>query len=170
MGTVCRMTESTPPSQGSPLRDRIHELLAKDGYRPTIDEDGDVAVTVQGQQLFARCVEAGPESMVTGVEVSLLRVFGQWQLEGVTADELTLLRACNSVTAQLAAIKVTLGDGTLMIAAEHLLVDPGRLQIVLTASLELVLSTVAVWNGTLARLTGVDPGDGSDGDGSDGGS
>ena len=51
------------------LRERVVAALLDGGYRPTVDDDGDVEVSVQGQMLFVRCLDSVPP---------LMRVFGQW--------------------------------------------------------------------------------------------
>jgi len=79
--TVGRMTDPTslpdfpPPSDQRPLRGRVLDVLLDEGYRPDIDDDGDVAVKVQGQQLYVRCTEG---------DFTVLRVFGQWRLDDET--------------------------------------------------------------------------------------
>ena len=100
-----------PPPNEHPLRGRVLDVLIDEGYRPDIDSDGDVAVKVQGQQLYIRCTEA---------EITILRVFGQWQLgDAVAASELHRLRACNSVTARLSVAKVVMAQDILVVSAEH---------------------------------------------------
>src|SRR5215218_7524411 len=99
-----------PPSHEHPLRGRVLDLLLDEGYRPDIDEDGDIAVKVQGQQLYVRCVEG---------DVTILRIFGQWRLgEAVVHDELARLRACNLVTARLSVAKTVLAEDVLVASVE----------------------------------------------------
>ena len=134
-----------PPSDQRPLRGRVLDVLLDEGYRPDIDDDGDVAVKVQGQQLYVRCTEG---------EITVLRVFGQWRLEDVDADELSMLRACNSVSSRLSVAKTTLGDRILVVSADHLVTSATPLQLVVTSSLELVLSAVNLWHESLRDITG----------------
>ncbi|GAA4345583.1 T3SS (YopN, CesT) and YbjN peptide-binding chaperone 1 [Angustibacter luteus] len=134
-----------PPSPNErPLRGRVLDVLLDEGYRPDIDDDGDVAVKVQGQQLYLRCTEG---------DFTVLRVFGQWRLDDVVGDELARLRACNSVSSRLSVAKTTLGDGILVVSADHLVTTATPLQMVVTSSLELVLTAVNLWHESLREIT-----------------
>ncbi|MBC7639792.1 MAG: hypothetical protein H7231_08440 [Rhodoferax sp.] len=153
-----------PPTDEHPLRGRVLDVLIDEGYRPDIDGDGDVAVKVQGQQLYLRCTEGA---------VTILRVFGQWRLdEDVAGDELARLRACNSVTGRLSVAKTTLGGDILVASAEHVVTTDTGLKSIVGTSLELVLTAVNLWHEALAQITGqpASQSDGqSDGDQSDAG-
>ncbi len=134
-----------PPASEHPLRGRVLDVLMDEGYRPDIDGDGDVALKVQGQQVYVRCTEG---------EVTILRVFGQWRLgETVGGDELARLRACNSVTGRLSVAKTTLADGILVASAEHVVTSATPLAQIVTTSLELVLTAVNLWHEALGELT-----------------
>ena len=141
-----------PPSPDQhPLRGRVLDALLDEGFRPDIDEDGDVAVKVQGQQLYVRCVEG---------DVTILRVFGQWRLgDAVSADELSRLRACNAVTGRLSVAKTTLSGDVLVSSAEHVVTPGTPLGMVVTTSLELVLTAVNLWHDALGQVTGQTPPD-----------
>jgi hypothetical protein len=149
--TVDAMTDPTslpdfpPPPGERPLRGRVLDVLIDEGYRPDIDEDGDVAVKVQGQQLYVRSTEG---------DITVLRVFGQWRLDDTAADELSLLRACNAVTRRLSVAKATLGDGVLVVSADHVVTAGTPFEVVLTSSLELVLTAVAMWHDVLGGAAG----------------
>jgi hypothetical protein len=133
-----------PPSNEHPLRGRVLDVLLDEGFRPDIDADGDVAVKYQGQQLYVRCTEG---------EITVLRVFGQWRLgEDSPSDELSLLRACNAVTGRLAVAKATLGEGMLVVSADHVVTDGTPLSVVVMSSLELLLTAVNLWHETLGDL------------------
>ncbi len=130
-----------PPPGEHPLRGRVLDVLFDEGYRPDIDADGDVALKVQGQQLYIRCTEG---------EITVLRVFGQWRLGDVVPDdELALLRACNAVSSRLSVVKTTLGEGILVVSADHVVTPGTPLQVVVTSSLELVLTAVNLWHESL---------------------
>jgi hypothetical protein len=137
-----------PPSPSEhPLRGRVLDVLLDEGYRPDIDEDGDVAVKVQGQRLFLRCAEG---------TVTILRIFGQWRLgDAVVDDQLTRLRACNAVNARLTVAKVTLADDILIVSAEHVVTQDTPLRQIVPMSLDLVLTTVNLWHEAIAEITGV---------------
>jgi len=72
---VVHMTDPTslpsfpPPPSEHPQRGRVLDALIDEGFGPNID--GDVAFTVQDQQLFVRCLEG---------DMTIMRVFGQWQI------------------------------------------------------------------------------------------
>ena len=138
-----------PPSPDEhPLRGRVLDVLLDEGYRPDIDPDGDVAVKVQGQQLYVRCTEG---------EITVLRVFGQWRLgDAVPDDELTLLRACNDVSSRLSVVKLTLGDGILVASADHVVTSGTPLKEVVTSSLELLLTAVGMWHESLGGSPSAD--------------
>ena len=92
-----------PPSEEHPLRGRVLDALMDEGFRPDIDDDGDVAFKVQGQQLFVRCMEG---------DFTIMRVFGQWQVgDDIPQDELAQLRACNDLTLRLNVVKAGLANG-----------------------------------------------------------
>ena len=138
-----------PPSPDEhPLRGRVLDVLLDEGYRPDIDPDGDVAVKVQGQQLYVRCTEG---------EITVLRVFGQWRLgDAAPGDELSLLRACNEVSSRLSVVKLTLGEGILVASADHVVTSGTPLKEVVTSSLELLLTAVGMWHESLGGSPAAD--------------
>ena len=126
------------------LRGRVLDSLLDEGFRPEIHEDGDVAVRVQGQQLFVRCLETMPP---------LMRVFGQWMIgEDVPGDELTRLRATNSVVGALNLIKATVVENRLVVAVDLVVNDATDLRSLLSASIEAVLGSVQMWHATVLEL------------------
>lgn len=140
-----------PPPNEHPLRGRLLDVLIDEGYRPDIDADGDVAVKVQGQQMYLRCAEG---------DLTVMRIFGQWRLtDAVVQDELSRLRACNAVTARLSVAKTTLADDILVVSAEHVVTAATPLQQIVVTSLELVLTAVNLWHEALAEITGTQPGE-----------
>ena len=140
------MPDFPPPPNEHPLRGRVLDVLIDEGYRPDIDDDGDVAVKVQGQQLYLRATEG---------EVTILRVFGQWRLgDAVGGDELARLRAGNAVTQRLSVAKTTLADDILVASAEHVVTPATPLAQLIATSLELVLTAVNLWHEALAEITG----------------
>lgn len=133
-----------PGNGGFALRDLVVEALSSEGFRPEIDEDGDVVARVSGQPMFLRCFETAPPMM---------RVWSQWMLDdAVPGDELMRLRAANAMTAVLNLIKVTLMTDRLVVAVD-LTVHPAMdLPTLLTATLEAVRDGVTSWHGTLVQL------------------
>lgn len=127
-----------PPSDEHPLRGRVLDALIDAGLGPNVDKDGDVAVVVQGQKIFVRCVD-GPMPM--------MRIFGQWRVgESVTADELGRLRAANDVTARTNLVKVTVHDDVLLVSVDLVVPDPAPLPQLLQGSFVGVLSAVKAWH------------------------
>jgi hypothetical protein len=133
-----------PPEDEHPLRGRVLDALLDEGYQPSIDEDGDVAVRVQEQLLFVRCLDTVPPMM---------RVFGQWLLDdSVEGDELTRLRAANAVTGALNLVKATVHGDRLAIAVDLVVGDGVSLRPLLTATLDAVLGSVRTWHATVTQL------------------
>lgn len=127
------------------LRDRVFETLKAMGANPEFDDDGDVRITVDGQLLFIRTMDAG---------LPFMRVFGQWQInESVTADEDQQLRLANDLTTRLNFIKVCMHDQTgegaqrLLISASDIVVsDDMPLDRVLGNSIIGILNAVHTWH------------------------
>ncbi len=127
-----------------PLRARVTEVLRDEGYRPEIDEDGDVVARVEGQPMFVRCFTTEPP---------LMRVSSQWMIgEDIPGDELYRLRAANAMTGVLNLIKVTVLDDRLVIAVDLVVHDAMDLHVLLPATLDAVRSGVQTWHSTLLQL------------------
>lgn len=138
-----------PPMDAHPLRGRVLDALLDEGFRPTIDEDGDVAFKAQGQQLFVRCIDTQPP---------LMRVFGQWVLDDtLEGDELTRLRAANAVTSALNLVKVTVHDERLAVAVDLVVGPDLELAPLITATLDAVLGSVRTWHATVTEMLIPDP-------------
>jgi len=127
-----------PPSEEHPLRGRVLDALMDEGFRPDIDDDGDVAFKVQGQQLFVRCMEG---------DFTIMRVFGQWQIgDDVPQDLLTQLQTCNDLTLRLNVVKAGIANGTLVVTGEHVVAPETELKTLLQVTVQLVLSAVHMWH------------------------
>jgi hypothetical protein len=141
--------EYAPDPSDNPLRGRVLDALLDEGYRPDIDDDGDVALRVQGQQLFVRCLETEPP---------LMRVFGQWMIgDDVPGDELARLRATNTVVGALNLIKATVVENRLVIAVDLVVSDTTDLRPLLAATVEAVLGSVQMWHATVVEFAGGQP-------------
>ena len=140
-----------PPSTERPLRGRVLDALIDEGFKPNIDDDGDVAFTVQDQQLFVRCMEG---------EFSIMRVFGQWQIGAdVPQDSLTQLMACNELTLSLNVVKTGIANETLVVTGEHVIGADTDVKELLVVTTQLVLSAVHLWHETImGRAQGDDAG------------
>lgn len=135
-----------PPMDENPLRGRVLDALLDEGFRPTIDEDGDVALKAQGQQVFVRCLDTAPP---------LMRVFGQWQIgDEVPGDELVRLRAANAVTGALNLVKTTVHEDRLVVAVDLVVGDGLDLRSLLVATVDAVLGSVQTWHATVREMTG----------------
>jgi hypothetical protein len=127
-----------PPPSEHPLRGRVLDALMDEGFRPDIDDDGDVAFKVQGQQLFVRCMEG---------DFTIMRVFGQWQIgDDVPQDLLTQLQACNDLTLSLNVVKAGIANGTLVVTGEHVVGPEVDVKVLLQVTIQLVLSAVHMWH------------------------
>jgi len=139
------MPNFPPPPDEHPLRGRVLDALIDEGFEPNIDEDGDVAFTLQEQQLFVRCMEG---------DFMVMRIFGQWQVgEDVPQDELSQLRACNELTLRLNVVKAGIANGTLVVTGEHVVAPDGDVRELLMVTTRLVLSAVHLWHETIMGRT-----------------
>jgi hypothetical protein len=131
-----------PPSPDEhPLRGRVLDALIDEGFKPNVDEDGDVAFTLQDQQLFVRCMEG---------DFTIMRVFGQWQVgDDVPQDELSQLQACNELTLRLNVVKAGIANGTLVVTGEHVISPEADVRPLLMVTTQLVLSAVHMWHETI---------------------
>ena len=127
-----------PPPSEHPLRGRVLDALIDEGFEPNIDQDGDVAFTVQDQQLFVRCMEG---------DFTIMRVFGQWQVgDDVPQDLLSQLQACNELTLRLNVVKAGIANGTLVVTGEHVIALETDVSGLLVVTTQLVLSAVHMWH------------------------
>jgi hypothetical protein len=148
---VGHMTDPTslpnfpPPPDEHPLRGRVLDALIDEGFEPNIDGDGDVAFTVQDQQLFVRCMEG---------EFTIMRVFGQWQIGAdVPQDALAQLTACNELTLRLNVVKAGIANETLVVTGEHVIGPDTDVKGLLVVTTQLVLSAVHLWHETIMGRT-----------------
>ena len=148
-----RMTDPTslpnfpPPADEHPLRGRVLDALIDMGLAPDIDGDGDVAFTVQDQQLFVRCTEG---------DFQIMRVFGQWAIsDAVPSDPLTRLATCNEITLQMNSVKCGLTNDTLVVTSEHIVDQNSDVAALVNIAIQLVLTGVQLWH---ERIMGGDGG------------
>jgi hypothetical protein len=142
-----------PPANEHPLRGRVLDALIDQGLAPDIDGDGDVAFTVQDQQLFVRCTEG---------DFQIMRVFGQWAIsDAVPSDPLTRLATCNEITLQMNIVKAGLANDTLVVTSEHIVTPGSDVPGLVNVSIQLVLAGVQMWH---ERIMGGGQSGGADGD------
>lgn len=133
-----------PPAE-APLKERVKDALVELGLEASIDTDGDVSFTFEGQQLFVRCADD---------ESNVLRVFGQWALEDpVPTDETERLRVCNDLNVAFNLVKAAVANDTLLVTSEHILPRGADVRGLLGLSVPLVLQGVQLWH---QRATGQD--------------
>lgn len=130
---------SFPPPPGEhPLRGRVLDVLIDAGLAPDLDGDGDVAVDVDGQKMFVRCVDG---------DMPLMRLFGQWRIGAtVPDDELRRLRAASRITARLNLVKVTLHDSVLLVAIDVIVSPDTDLRQVLLSGFPALMGAVQMWH------------------------
>ena len=127
-----------PEEAPAPLRDRVLEAVTALGLQPEVDQDGDIAFTVQDQQMFVRPSDDDAE---------IVRVFGQWRLsEPVPEGRLERLEVCNEVNAAFNCIKTALADDTLLVTSEHMLPRGADLQSLFQVAIPLVMHAVGLWH------------------------
>ena len=127
-----------PPANEHPLRGRVLDALIDQGLAPNVDDDGDVAFTVQDQQLFVRCSEG---------DFQIMRVFGQWAIsDTVPSDPLTRLATCNEITLQMNVVKAGLANDTLVVTSEHIVDQASNVTALVKVSIQLVLAGVQMWH------------------------
>lgn len=135
-----------PPPDEHPLRGRVLDALVDLGVAPNIDGDGDVAFTVNDQQLFVRCSEG---------DVEIMRVFGQWQIqEDLLADRAKLFDTCNELNLNLNCVKSGIAGTTLVVTGEHVVTPGAQLATLVQVSIQVILSGVHIWH---QRVQGIDP-------------
>jgi hypothetical protein len=140
-----------PPANEHPLRGRVLDALIDQGLAPNVDNDGDVAFTVQDQQLFVRCTEG---------DFQIMRLFGQWAIsDTVPSDPLTRLATCNEITLQMNVVKAGLANDTLVVTSEHIVDQTSNVPALVNVSIQLVLAGVQMWH---ERIMGGGDGSGPD--------
>ena len=135
-----------PPANEHPLRGRVLDVLVDLGLPPNIDSDGDVAFTVNDQQLFVRCTEG---------DVEIMRVFGQWQIQDdLLGDRVKLFETCNEINLNMNTVKTGIAGSTLVVTAEHLVTPGADVSSLVQVSIQVILSGVHIWH---QRVLGIDP-------------
>lgn len=135
-----------PPADEHPLRGRVLDALVDIGVAPNLDGDGDVAFTVNEQQLFVRCSEG---------EVQIMRVFGQWQIQDdLLGDRVRLFETCNELNLNLNCVKSGIAGSTLVVTGEHVITPGADLTALVQVSIQVILSGVHIWH---QRVQGIDP-------------
>ncbi len=152
-----------PPADEHPLRGIVLDVLQDEGFRPDIDDDGDVSFKVEGQQLFVHCTEG---------DLPVVRVFGQWQIaDNLPTDLLTQLRAANDLSLRLNIVKAGINAGTLVVTCEHIVMPGADVRQLVQLSYQLVLTAVQMWHQLMLGEdvfgdgSGLTPGGGADGTG-----
>ena len=119
-----------------PLRERVVQALTDEGFRPSVDEDGDVVVAVQGETLFVRVVDGEP---------GLVSMFAQWDVSEIGADPVDCLRACNAVATEMALVKLRVVENLLVVSVEHLVTGREDVRTLLGAAIGLIQMGAQGW-------------------------
>lgn len=122
--------------QQKTLRELIQQALANLELENTIDDDGDVRLTHQGQTLFIRGSENNP----------MIRVYGQWQIgDDVTSDQLERYEAAGDLSIRLNLVKLMIHNEMLYAAVDLLIVPGTPLEPVLANSITVLLQSIQTW-------------------------
>lgn len=128
---------SAPVGDGQ-LQARVMAALQEEGFRPELDDDGDVSYKVEGQQLFVRCVDGEP---------AMMRIFGQWQItDDLPQDVTKQLLAANDVSLSLNIVKTGLANGNLIVTGEHLVSPADDVKTLVQSTTQMVLTAVQLWH------------------------
>ncbi|WP_194288502.1 hypothetical protein [Ornithinicoccus halotolerans] len=128
-----------PPPEERPLRGRVLDALQDLQFGPDLDSQGDVRFTAKQQQLFVRCL--------TGGQVDVMRVYGQWRIaESVPDDLMTRLNACNDVTLGVNLVKAGIASGNLVLSVEQVIGQQEDPKAKLQIATGMLLQAVALWH------------------------
>ncbi|WP_202878809.1 hypothetical protein [Ornithinimicrobium ciconiae] len=132
-----------PPPDEHPLRGRVLDALQDLKLQPDLDSDGDVKFVAQEQQLFARSL--------TGGQLDILRVYGQWKIsENVPEDLLTRLNGCNDITLGVNLVKAGIAAGNLVLSVEQVIAPKENPKAKLQIAVSMILQAVQLWHRNIA--------------------
>lgn len=97
----------TPPADGGPYLD----FLAAEGFRPEVDEEGDIRFRHEGRTLFLFRDEKDSDYFRIALP-------GAWECESAE-EEARALAAVNAVNRDLKTVKCVLVDGVVWITVEQ---------------------------------------------------
>ena len=122
-----------PPSRGE---GGLHfDFLASEGFRPELDEDGDIRFRNEGRTLFLFLDDKDPGYFRVALP-------GAWECES-PEEEARALAAVNAVNRDLKAVKCVLVDGVVWVGVEQFLDPPEAFRPVFGRLLDVVGS--AAW-------------------------
>lgn len=128
-----------PPPEEHPLRGRVLDALQDLKLQPDLNTEGDVRFTAQEQQLFVR--------PLTGGQVDIMRVYGQWQIaDSVPEDLLTRLNGCNDITLGVNLVKAGIAAGNLVLSVEQVIAPREDPKAKLQIAVSMILQAVALWH------------------------
>ena len=128
-----------PPPEESPLRGRVLDALQELTLQPDLDAEGDIKFTAQEQQLFVRSL--------TGGQVDIMRVYGQWQIaDSVPDDMLTRLNGCNDITLGVNLVKAGIASGNLVLSVEQVIAPKENPKPKVQIAVSMILQAVALWH------------------------
>lgn len=124
---------STPPAGGD--TQPYLDFLVSEGYRPEVDEDGDLRFRHEGRTLFLFRHEKDPEYFRVALP-------GAWECES-PEEEARALQAVNAVNRDLKVAKCALVDGVVWVSVEGFFDPPDSFRPVFARCLDVIGS--AAW-------------------------
>ncbi|MDX9736107.1 MAG: YbjN domain-containing protein [Thermoanaerobaculia bacterium] len=127
--------EEAPPPGASGDADPRFAFLAAEGFRPEVDEDGDIRFRHEGRTLYLFHDGKDPEYFRIALP-------GAWECES-PEEEARALAAVNSVNRDLKTVKCVLVDGVVWVSVEQFIDPPESFRPVFTRFLDVIGS--AAW-------------------------
>lgn len=128
------VAEPEEPAARSDPRPYV-DFLSSEGFRPDLDEDGDIRFRHEGRTLYLFRDEKDPRYF----RVALV---GAWECEG-PEEEARALEAVNAVNRDLKVAKCVLVDGAVWVGVESFFDPPDVFQAVFSRCLDVIGS--AAW-------------------------
>ena len=135
------MKKHTPESLAA-LRLSIKEHLSSEGYRPSVNSDGEIMFHFDGRRCYLQ-TDASDHDYARIIIVNFRPIAGADDFARVAA-------AAQDVTACTKVIKIFVLDGDTWCVAELLLPDPSRLPVVFTRSLAAIRTALRAFEKLLA--------------------
>jgi hypothetical protein len=123
------------PSEDGAGVEAYCDFLASEGFRPSVDEDGDIRFRHEGRTLFLFRDPKDPEYFRVALP-------GAWECES-PEEETRALAAANAVNRDLKVVKCVLVDGVVWISVELFLDPPEAFRPVFSRLLDVIGS--AAW-------------------------
>ena len=122
--------ELAPPPPSRPDTQPHLDFLVSEGYRPEVDEDGDLRFRHEGRTVFLFRYEKDPEYFRVALP-------GAWECDS-PEEEARALQAVNAVNRDLKVAKCALVDGVVWISVEAFFDPPDSYRSVFTRCLDAI--------------------------------